>query len=254
MSSVSLAVVAFLCPLLGAAAGMTARSRLPAHHLSRESTDVIKLATGLIATLVALVLSLLISSANSTRVSVENEYTAALADVVLLDRYLAAYGPQSANVRRDVRDSFAQIFSQRWPGEDFGVRDRSLMGDRNQFVEIERGILALAPANAEQKWFQSQSLQLIHTISQIHRLAMSQERSAAPPWAVLGVIVVCSAAIFAGFGLFVPPNTTIVFSFVVAALAVAAAMFLIVDLGDPFTGFLNMSSAPAHATLNQLAK
>ena len=54
---------------------------------------MIKLATGLVATLVALVLSLLISSANSDRVTVENEYKVALADVVQLDRYLAAYGP-----------------------------------------------------------------------------------------------------------------------------------------------------------------
>ena len=254
MSSVSLAVLAFLCPLLGATVGMTVRARLPQHHLSRDSTDVIKLATGLVATLVALVLSLLISSANSARVSVENEYTVALADVVLLDRYLAAYGPESAGVRRDVHDAFAQIFSRRWPDVDFGVRDRSLMGDRNQFVEIERRILALAPATVEQKWFQSQSLQLMNSVSRIHRLAMSQERSAAPPWAVLGVVMACSAAIFCSFGLFVPPNTTIVFAFVVAALAVATAIFLIVDLGDPFTGFLNLSSAPARATVEQLGK
>jgi hypothetical protein len=43
-------VLAFLCPLLGAAAGVAVRSRLPKHHFSRESTDVIKLATGLVAT------------------------------------------------------------------------------------------------------------------------------------------------------------------------------------------------------------
>ena len=183
MSSVSLAVLAFLCPLLGAAVGMTLRARLPQHHLNRESTDVIKLATGLVATLVALVLSLLISSANSVRVTVENEYKVALADVLLLDRYLAAYGPQSGDVRGELREAFAQIFSRRFPGDDFGVRDKSLTGDRNQFVEIERRILALAPATAEQKWFQSQALQLMNSVSRIHRLAMSQEKSAAPPWA-----------------------------------------------------------------------
>jgi hypothetical protein len=64
----------------------------------------------------------------------------------------------------------------------------------------------------------------------------------------------CSAFIFAGFGLFVPPNTTVVISFAIAALAVATAIFLIVDLGDPFTGFLNISSGPARATLSVLGK
>jgi hypothetical protein len=254
MYSVSLAVLAFLCPLLGAAVGMAARTRLPEHHLSRESTDVVKLAMGLVATLVALVLSLLISSANSTRVTVENETKVALADVVLLDRYLAAYGPQSADARKELRDAFAEIMSRRWPNDDFGVRDRSLVGDRNQLVDLERRILALVPASAEQKWFQSQALQLTNALSQIHRLALSQEAAAAPPWAVLIVVLLCSAFIFAGFGLYVPPNMTVLFSFSVAALAVAAAMFLIVDLGDPFSGFLKVSSAPALATLDVLGK
>ena len=76
MTSVSMAVLAFACALSGATIGMAVRWRLPEHHLSRESIDVVKLATGLVATLVALVLSLLISSANSARVTVENEYKA----------------------------------------------------------------------------------------------------------------------------------------------------------------------------------
>jgi hypothetical protein len=247
-------VLAFLCPLLGAAVGMAARTRLPEHHLSRESTDVIKLATGLVATLVALVLSLLISSANSARVTVENEYKVALADVVQLDRYLAAYGSQSADAREHLRDAFAQIFSRRWPDEDFGVRDKALTGDRNQLIDLEQRILTLAPANAEQKWFQSQALQLTNTVSQIHRLALSQQASATLPTPVLIVVMLCSAAIFASFGLFVPPNPTVMLSFAVAALAVSAAIFLIADLGDPFAGFLKISSAPARATLDTIGK
>src|SRR5882757_9380869 len=143
MSSATLTVLAFLCPLLGAAVGMAARARLPEHHLSRESTDVIKLATGLIATLVALVLSLLISSANSFRVTVENEYKEALADAVQLDRYLAAYGPPAADTRQYLRQAFAEIFARRWPDVDFGVRDKALEGDRNQLVDLQRRILAL---------------------------------------------------------------------------------------------------------------
>src|ERR1044071_750999 len=184
MSSVSLAVLAFLCPMLGATVGMTVRARLPQHHLSRDSTDVIKLATGLVATLVALVLSLLISSANSTRVSVENEYKAALADVILLDRYLVAYGPESAGIRVQLREAFAQIFSRRFPDEDFGVRDKSQAGDRNQFVEIERRILGLTPADNAQKWFQAQPWQLTNTVSTTHRMVISQQAGASPPWPV----------------------------------------------------------------------
>ncbi len=254
MDSVSLAVLAFACPLLGAAVGTTVRTRLPEHHLSRESTDVIKLATGLVATLVALVLSLLISSANTTRLSIENEHKAALADVVLLDRYLAAYGPETGDVRSELREALAQIFSRRFPNEDFGVRDKAPSSNRNRLVEVERRILALVPGDAAQKWFQSQALQLTNAVSTIHHMVISQQASGSPPWPVLWVVVACSAAIFCSFGLFAAPNGTVVFSFFVAAFAVAAAMFLIVDLADPFTGFINMSTASARATVEQLGK
>jgi Protein of unknown function (DUF4239) len=254
MTSVTMAVLAFVCALSGAAVGVAVRSRLPRHHLRRDSTDVVKLATGLVATLVALVLSLLISTADSARVTVQNEFKTGRAQLIQLDRTLRAYGPQAAEVRATLREAFAEIFTQRWPHEDFHARSTPLPGNDNRLVDVEHEILVLQPASDEQKWFQSQALDLTVALAQIYRLVVSQEISAEPPWAVLFVVTICAAAIFASFGLFAPPNTTVVVSFVVAALAVAAAMFLIVDLGDPFNGFLNMSSAPAHAALDALGK
>ena len=218
MSSVSLAVLAFLCPLAGATVGMTLRSRLPQHHLARESTDVIKLATGLVATLVALVLSLLISSANSSRVSVENEYKAALADVIQLDRYLAAYGPQVGGgareaarcVCRDLQPALARRgFRRARPG--FDGRSQPVCRDR------------AAHPGAGAGRCRAEVVPVAGVAAHPHGVAdpppgISQEASAAPPWPVLWVVVACSAAIFCSFGLFVPPNTTVVFAFVVAAL------------------------------------
>ena len=255
MSSVSLTVLAFLCPLAGAAVGMVCRTRLPEHHLGKESTDVIKLATGLVATLVALVLSLLISSANSFRVTVENEYKAALTSVVQLDQYLEAYGPQAADVRQLLRRTVAQIAGLRWPGEDFGPGTTATVTlEKSPLIDLERSIIGLSPSDDGQKWFQSQALQLASRVAQLRQLLVSQQAAAALPGPVLYVVLICSAAIFAAFALFVPPNATIVLSFVIAALAVASAIFLITDLGDPFNGFLQVSSAPVHSALRVLGK
>lgn len=254
MSAVWTAILAFACALSGAAFGIAMRSRLPEHHFSRESTDVVKLATGLVATLVALVLSLLISSANNVRVSVENEYKVGQAQILELDRYLAAYGPEGAQARAALRDTFAKIFARRWPSDDFGVRSNSLMSHHNQLAEVERMILALHPVSSEQTWYRSQALRLTVTLARLYYIIMGQEIAAAPPWAVLFVVAICAAAIFASFGLYTAPNTTVLLSLVIAALAVASAMLLIVDLGDPFNGLLRISSAPAHATLNAMGK
>ena len=107
-----------------------------------------------------------------------------------------------------------------WPREDFGVRDKSSIGDHNRLIQVERTILALQPTWSKHEWFQSQALRLTVSLVQIYHLVVSQEGSAEPPWAVLFVVSLCAAAIFASFGLFAAPNMTVLASFVIAALAV----------------------------------
>src|SRR5262245_13713699 len=99
MEPVILGVVSLLCLACGALGGFALRRRLPEHHLSRESADVIKLAAGLIGTLVALVLSLLVSSANTFYNTVDNEYGEALTSIRQLDERLKAYGPEAQPAR-----------------------------------------------------------------------------------------------------------------------------------------------------------
>jgi hypothetical protein len=254
MNSLALFALGFLCPLAGVCAGMTFRRRLPEHHLSRDSTDVIKLATGLMATLVALVLSLLVSSANSFRGTVESEYKLALADVIQLNRYLEAYGPEARELRTLARHIVVQTFQQRWPDDDFGPKEVARAAGREPLIDLERGILGLEPTDAAQKWFQSQALQLTQRLVAVRQLLSSAQSGRSLPPLILVVVLVCSAAIFSSFSLFVQPNPTVVVALGSSALAIASAVFMIVELNSPFDGLLQLSSAPAHAVLGALKR
>ena len=127
MTSVALAALAFLCPLLGAGIGIALRRRLPAHHLSRDATDVIKLATGLMATLVALILGLLTSAAYSYRATIETELKQTLASIVHLDEYLQAYGPETRTLREHIRQVAALSFRSAGPARTSDRRVRRRM-------------------------------------------------------------------------------------------------------------------------------
>src|SRR6478609_8562933 len=120
LNSIAVAAVAFLLPIAGGAVGMASRGWLSSHHLSKDSTDVVKLACGLIATLVALVLSLLVSSANSFRNEVAGEYKQALVSVSELDQRLVAYGPEADQARHLLRSILVANARLRWPLDDFG--------------------------------------------------------------------------------------------------------------------------------------
>ena len=88
MSSLAIASVVFSCSFGAALVGMVLHVKLPDRHLDTESRDVVKLVMGLIATMAALVLSLLIASASSSYNQQSSELNAVSANIILLDRTL----------------------------------------------------------------------------------------------------------------------------------------------------------------------
>jgi hypothetical protein len=250
--SVILFALAFFCPLAGAGIGMVLRHRLPEHHLSHDSIDVIKLAMGLMATLVALTLGLLIQSASRYRSTIETEYRLSLASIVHLDEYLQAYGPGARELREHIRHVAARGFQERWPDEDFGATGPMPDAGRNQFTDVQRQIAALEPADAAQRWFQSEALQITNRLADLRWLVMNQEMGTALLLPVFTLIFLSSIAIFGSFSLYARPNPTVLTVISLTALAIAGATFLIVELNNPFHGLLRMTSRGAHTVMQML--
>jgi hypothetical protein len=253
MTSWILAAIAFACPIVGTLLGIAARRLLPQHHLGKDATDVIKLATGLMATLVALVLSLLISSANTYHATVDNEYRRIMAAVVELDGYLRAYGPGAREVRADARRLTASTLRDRWPTENWESNDLPPTAALPQLIDIQRAILHLPASSEAERWFQGQALRVAASLSVLRELVRSQEAGTNQLIPVFVLVFASTVAIFLAFSLFTEPNPTVVTALATAAAAVAGATFLIVELSTPFAGFLQVSSAPAHAALRALA-
>ena len=252
--SVVLFALAFLCPLLGFAIGSAMRRRLPEHHLHRDVIDVIKLAMGLMATVVALTLGLLISSAHSHHAMIEGEYKKIMAYIDHLDQYLGAYGPETREIRTHLRHVAARTFKQRWPGEDFGPMGPPSEGGPNRFIDGQRQLVELQPADAAQRWFQAQALQVSAELAKLRWLVVSQETSTAPLLPIFMLIFLSAIAIFGGFGLYAPPNPTLFAVLVLPALAITGATFLVIELNNPFNGPLQISSRGAHTLMQSLAK
>ena len=95
MSPLLMSAIVFACVLGGAVSGIFLRNTLPEHHLSGATKDVVRLGTGLIGTIAALVLGLLIASANSTYETQSSQVQQVAAEVVVLDSTLAQYGPET---------------------------------------------------------------------------------------------------------------------------------------------------------------
>jgi hypothetical protein len=211
----------------------------------------VKLGMGLLGTTAALVLGLLIASAKSAFDTQNNEVKQAAADILLLDRALAQYGPETRDVRELIRRAVAFRLAVTWPEEGSGRVDTP---ETTGTVEgIAAKIRGLSPQNESQRWLQSQAVQLAAEVQRTRWMLFGGVGdSLQTPFLV--VLVFWVTVIFASFGLFAPRNPTVIAALLLCALSIAASIFLIVEMGRPFGGLMKISSAPLRYTLAQLGQ
>src|SRR5262249_47153982 len=207
------------------------------------------LGIALIATMSALVLSLLVASAKSAFDTRSNQLTQASADMILLDRALARYGPETNEVRALLKSSMAVTLERFWPAE--GTKRITIDPGRSPTEVLYDKVEALKPQSDQQRSMQSQALTLAAEVGRT-RLLVFENLGASIPVPFLVVLVFWLCIIFASFGLFAPRNATVISVLCVCALSVAGAIFLILELDRSFEGLLQVSSAPLRAALAQL--
>src|SRR5437667_12152110 len=110
-----ISVILFVILVVAAFLGRRVRHYLPEDHLSADSKDAVKLAMGLVATMTALVLGLLVSSAKGTYDTARSEVIQMAAKVAFLDRVLALYGPEAAEARTELRAAVFAAVQRLWP-------------------------------------------------------------------------------------------------------------------------------------------
>lgn len=231
---------------------MMLRSALPEHHLSSDSKEVIRLATAMIATLAAIVLGMLISSTRSSYEQASGYVDRLTAGIVELDVRLDEYGAETRELRKLLRDTLVPVASSIWRDDASPVDKTAPFQTATHGEIVLRKLQELSPQNAVQRSLQSRALQLGGDMAQTRLLIFSQ-RGSSISTAFLSVLILWLMVIFGSFGVFTRPNTTVVTVLLVCALSVSSAIFLILEMGQPFSGLLQISSEPLRNALAPLA-
>jgi hypothetical protein len=249
VTPMAIAGIVFACVFGGAFLGMFLRTVLPEHHVSGETKDVVKVAIALIATMAALVLSLLISTAKSAFDTRGSELVQMSGDIVALDRVLARFGPEAMDARILQRNLIAAAIERIWPTN--GAPPAGFDQTTSPFEVLYDKIDQLSPQNDSQRSLKSQALQMASGLSRT-RFLLFQQMGSSIPSPFLVVMVFWLTIIFASFGIFSPRNATVIAVFLVCALSVAGAIFLILELDRSFEGMMQVSSAPLRQALARL--
>jgi hypothetical protein len=199
----------------------------------------------------ALVLSLLVASAKSSFDTRSNQLLQVSADIILLDRVLARYGPETKEARAVLQHSTAAVVERFWPAAD--VKPIAVDAQASPVEALYEKIEEISPQGEAQRSLQSQALTLALDMARL-RLLLFEELGSSIPVPFLVVLVFWLCIIFASFGLFSPRNGTVIAALCVCALSVAGAIFLILELDRSFEGLLQVSGAPLRAALAQLGR
>jgi hypothetical protein len=244
-------VILLSCLVAAVLLGSRVRRHLPDHHLSAESKDTVKLAMGLVATMTALLLGLLVSSAKGTYDTQRTEVIQMAAKVAFLDRVLTTYGPEAAEARAQFRNAVAETVRRMWP--DAAGEQAQLLPNAQGGDAVYGSIQALSPRDDLQRGLKAQAAGLALELGQLRMLLLAQMVPSIPP--PLLVAVVCwLVVIFLGFSLLAPPNATTTLALISAAVSVAGAVFLIMELDHPLGGMIRISGEPMRNALNHFAK
>jgi hypothetical protein len=200
MNSLETSAIIFGCSFGMGLLGMLLNFKVPDHHLDVGSRDVVKLVLGLIATVSALVLSLLIASGSSHYQAQQNEVQSLSANTILLDRVLSFYGPDAKEPRDLLRQGLAAVHDRIWSSD--GARTPELDPRATQGVagDFLASLKSLEPKNDSQVTLKSQAMQIAQNLGQT-RLLMYEQSGSSFAWPFLTVLVFWICMLFLGFGL-----------------------------------------------------
>lgn len=253
MNSLTIALISAGCIFGGVLLGLWLRHRLPDHHLSNDSKDTVKLAAGMIATLSALVLGLLVSSAKSTFDTVGSEITQGAAKIILLDRALANYGPGTRDAREQLRQSTVAGVAAIWPENKTALSGMATFEQAGGMEQVQAKLREFSPTTDAQRQLLAQAQQISNELSQFRWLVIEQTQNALPlPFLVM--LVCWLMMLHMSFGLFAPRNATVIAVLFLCALSVSGAVFLILEMNHPLSGFIKVSSAPMVKALEHLGQ
>lgn len=244
--------IVFVAVFGGALFGLFLRQILPGHHLSNDAKEAVKLGAGLVATLTALVLGLLISSAKDSFDTTNTMVQQSSAKILAMDRILANYGPEAVGIRSYLKEMLRARITDVWPEAGRRLLGKAVSGKMN-VEKLQMGLRNLIPKSDLQRDLQKKVIEISYEMAEMRWLIFEQLQTTLPP-IFLAVLIFWLAILFACFGLLAARNGTVIAVFFVCAISVAGGIFLILEMGKPLSGAMKIPAAPMVKTYEHLGK
>jgi Protein of unknown function (DUF4239) len=239
----------FFCLVAAAVAALLISERLHDRHRDDDTHNVIRLAANIFVVMTSLVLGLMLNSAKNTFEAVDRNVHVFATDLVLFDRSLRNYGPEATDVRKQLASYVEQAVAGTWP-----VQGTSVLDDRaaERLLDgVRAALLAIRPNEPVRFELWREAHNNLQNVVKGRWILIEQSEGTIPT-ALLVVVVAWLMLIFGSFGYRAPRNVVVLATFVVAAFLLSAAVYLVLDMGSPFSGPIQISPEPLMRVKEQL--
>jgi hypothetical protein len=251
LSAVEISLIVFGLIVASITGGMVGRRWLPEEHLSGDSKDVIRLATALIGTMAALVLALLFASTRTSYETTNASVGRMTTSIIELDNTLKKYGPEGQALRVALRQDVVAIVASIWQDDADAANQAQSSTSAAHEVAVMAMLSAMTPASPLQAALQARALAVSNELEHIRLTLLAQPTdSISRPFVT--VLVLWLMFIFASFSMSTKANPTVVTVLVVCALAASVAIYLIIELGQPFDGLMQIPNTALRNALPPL--
>jgi hypothetical protein len=249
MHAFAMSTLIFAIVLGGGIAGMGLRRRLPPEHLVPEAKETVRLATGLIVTMTALVLGMLVSSAKGYYDGQKTVVAQLSSQLIQLNGLFVDYGPEAKPMSEAAYHYAEDAMDRIWPKAKSGS---SQLEPVNYAQKLNEEVERLVPKDERQAATKGQIVAAIRNMRTAYWLMFLESEQASISIPLLVVVTSWLVAIFVSFGMFAPSNATVRMTLLVCALAVSGAIFIIMEMYSPFSGILRVSPVAVQDALNQM--
>ena len=238
---VARAAIIALSTFMSALAGMLAQGQMTAPMIA-DSKSMTGSIVGLVATLLSVVVGLLVSQSYGLFSSQQSDLATLGRLVARMNYLLSPFGPEADAARTVLREQMLQVRARLWPDEGAGPQ-RSLVYDHvHQDVHAMLAALEqLRAADNERRESLAQAQELFGKFIETHT-SMIRSLSNRVPNLFLNVVMGWACALFFGYGLLAGINAPTLFMAAVGSMAIASAIFLILEMSDPYSGLFRISS------------
>jgi hypothetical protein len=253
MMSLWTALIVFILTFAAGLAGLFLQRLPPEPHSVANARDMIGSVMGLVTLLLALVLGTIIGSAYFFSSTQQSELQTLSARAIQLDQALADYGAETKPVRDKLKQNLEHAYDLFWGSRTATQDDLSVANALSGAGPMNEYLNSLDPKTPAQKQAAAAASSNFAQIAQT-RLLMSLQLTNPFSKTLLAIVIFWSLVLFLGFGLLSKPNFATLIALAFGALAVAGAIFLILELSEPYTGLFRMSPAALVETLAVIDK